>query len=53
MNIFVAHWLFVSPLFVVLIKVTSIWSNALIALCVLIVTCLLVKFVTRLKKSKE
>ena len=53
MNIFVAHWLFVSPLFVVLIKVTSVWSNALIALCVLIVTCLLVKFVTRLKKSKE
>ena len=43
MRIFIAHWLFVSPLFVVLIHVTNIWVNNLIALGVLIATLAVVQ----------
>ena len=43
MQIFICHWIFVSPLFLVLIHVTNIWINVLIALCVLIATLTVVQ----------
>ena len=43
MRMFLVHWAFVSPLFLVLLHVTNVWINALIGLAVLIVTFLIVE----------
>ena len=51
MEMFMAHWLFVSPLFLYLIHVTNVWYNVLIGLAVLIATYLLVKVWHRILPS--
>lgn len=52
MRIFCCHWLFVSPLFLLLIHVTNIWINNLIALAVFIATLIVVQLWTKFKESK-
>lgn len=47
MRIFITHWIFVSPLFVLLIHVTNIWVNNLIGLGVLIATLIVVQLYSK------
>lgn len=53
MQMFVVHWLFVSPLFLYLIHVTDVWMNAWIGVGALIVTCLTVKFWEWIKTARR
>ena len=52
MKIFCCHWLFVSPLFLLLIHVTNIWINNLIALAVFVATLALVQLWVKFKENR-
>ncbi len=53
MEMFLVHWIFISPLYPQLLKVTNVWINALIGLGILILTYVLVSFMSRVKSSDE
>lgn len=53
MNMFCGHWLFVSPLFLLLIHITDVWVNTAIGIAVLIVTFILCEIGYRRVKTKK
>ena len=51
MEMFVAHWIFISPLYPFLLKVTSVWVNVAIGFVILLLTWVLVSGYNRLIKK--
>jgi uncharacterized membrane protein len=50
MEMFVAHWIFVSPLYLLLIHVTSIWINAAVGIVVFVLTYAVVRLWNKVRK---